>query len=272
MRPCPNVVDCPGTDSPFRNFSSEGPDGLDFLANNWQSILGGTPPLLQSWTSSECGSTYVSMVSQSDADLQALLLALNCLGVGTFYNTEQTACSTCPDGEQYCFSVQAGTFLGENQAAANQLAFNFAQTQANQRLICLGTVPNCLCVGQAYSATLSSPAATDWMLYNGSLPSGLTLTANGTTATISGIPTVPGISTFSVRASTGTGGFVNKTFTFTVLQVATMSLPPYSSGVPYSFQLTAVGGSGNYQWIIQSGSLPSGLTMSASGLITGTPT
>ena len=45
---------------------------------------------------------------------------------------------------------------------------------------------------------------------------------------------------------------------------------PYEQ-VPSSSQLTAVGGTPPYSWSVVSGSLPSGLSMSTSGVITGTP-
>jgi hypothetical protein len=48
-------------------------------------------------------------------------------------------------------------------------------------------------------------------------------------------------------------------------------LPNIVVGTPYSFQLPATGGSGSYTWS-QFGDLPDGLTLSGSGLISGTPT
>ena len=47
--------------------------------------------------------------------------------------------------------------------------------------------------------------------------------------------------------------------------------PTLVVGDPYSLQLPAVGGSGDYSWSA-SGALPDGLTMTDAGLISGTPT
>lgn len=45
-----------------------------------------------------------------------------------------------------------------------------------------------------------------------------------------------------------------------------------TAGIPYSLQLKAWGGSGNYRWIIESGLLPNGLILNPNtGLISGTP-
>ncbi|HUB75604.1 MAG TPA: Ig domain-containing protein, partial [Solirubrobacteraceae bacterium] len=57
------------------------------------------------------------------------------------------------------------------------------------------------------------------------------------------------------------------------LALATASLPPASAGSPYSAQLSATGGSGDYAWSIATGTLPAGLTLNATtGAISGTPT
>lgn len=57
-----------------------------------------------------------------------------------------------------------------------------------------------------------------------------------------------------------------------VLNISTTSLPPAVEGQAYSAQLSATGGSGTYVWSLASGSsLPAGLSLSASGLISGTP-
>ena len=46
-----------------------------------------------------------------------------------------------------------------------------------------------------------------------------------------------------------------------------------SIGVTYNLQLLAIGGAGGpYRWALASGSLPSGLTLTSSGLLWGTPT
>jgi hypothetical protein len=56
------------------------------------------------------------------------------------------------------------------------------------------------------------------------------------------------------------------------LAVATGALPDGEVATPYSAQLAATGGRTFYRWTIQSGALPSGLTMNDSGEITGVPT
>jgi len=67
--------------------------------------------------------------------------------------------------------------------------------------------------------------------------------------------------------STGPGG------TPATLTITTTSLPNGTSGAVYSANLTAAGGTAPYAWTLAAGSaLPTGLTMTPDGAISGTPT
>ncbi len=90
--------------------------------------------------------------------------------------------------------------------------------------------------------------------------------------------TVPG--TYDVKAqarcaATLTESAWSDAITVTIvdpLQVTTASLPDGQASVAYSQTLTASGGATPYTWAITSGSLPAGLSLSSSGVISGTPT
>ena len=56
------------------------------------------------------------------------------------------------------------------------------------------------------------------------------------------------------------------------LSILTMSLPNGVTGAPYSRQLGRSGGFALFAWSMSSGALPPGLTLSAAGLISGSPT
>jgi len=54
--------------------------------------------------------------------------------------------------------------------------------------------------------------------------------------------------------------------------ISTTTLPAATIGAAYSQTLTATGGTTPYTWSVTSGTLASGLTLSTSGVISGTPT
>src|SRR5690348_12366044 len=57
----------------------------------------------------------------------------------------------------------------------------------------------------------------------------------------------------------------------TALSITTMSLPAAATSTDYTSSLGATGGLTPYTWSIVSGSLPQGLSLSDSGVISGTP-
>ena len=66
--------------------------------------------------------------------------------------------------------------------------------------------------------------------------------------------------------------FIAGTAAAACLEILDEFIPPGTVSTPYSHQMSVYGGTGPYTWSIYSGSLPSGLSMSSSGLISGTPT
>ncbi len=130
-------------------------------------------------------------------------------------------------------------------------------------------------VGVAYSATLAATGGAPpytWSLTAGALPAGLSLAGS----TISGTPTTPGTSNFTVQASDGSqSGTQPLSITIaaagSTLTVTTTSMPSGTVGVSYSGTLAATGGAPPYTWSLASGTLPAGLSLSGS-TISGTPT
>ena len=57
-----------------------------------------------------------------------------------------------------------------------------------------------------------------------------------------------------------------------LLSIVTSTLPDGNVGTPYSVFLVREGGAGPYQWDVVSGSLPSGISLSSDGELSGTPT
>jgi hypothetical protein len=56
-----------------------------------------------------------------------------------------------------------------------------------------------------------------------------------------------------------------------LISITTTSLPSGEIGAAYSFKLSGSGGTGTYVWTLSTGALPTGLTLSSRGVISGTP-
>ena len=128
--------------------------------------------------------------------------------------------------------------------------------------------------GTPYEQLLSASGGTGaytWTVTAGSLPRGLTLEEAGR---ISGTPTSAGVSTVTLEVRSG-GREARREFELAVadpLVVTTETLPPGIPGEGYAQDLAAAGGTGTYLWSLASGELPDGLSLDASGSISGTPT
>ncbi len=131
----------------------------------------------------------------------------------------------------------------------------------------------------SYSASLAASGGLGvdtWSVSSGSLPTGLTL--NAATGLISGTPTTAGSFSFTIRVTDSSSPIpliAQQSFTILIAQplaFAFTSLPDAVVGKPYSFALTATGGTSPDTWSISSGALPAGLSLSPSGIISGTPT
>jgi hypothetical protein len=132
--------------------------------------------------------------------------------------------------------------------------------------------------GVIYSTTLTSFGGNTpltWALTSGSLPPGLAL--DGVAGTISGTPTATGLFSFSVSltdASTPTPSVAVRLLSINIaapLTITTATLAPAKFGAAYSQTLTATGGTAPLVWSLPSGSaLPGGLSLSSSGVISGT--
>jgi len=122
----------------------------------------------------------------------------------------------------------------------------------------------------SFNVTATGTPAPTFAVTSGSLPTGITLTSGGL---LSGTPTVTGLFSFVITA-TGYGTPATQTFNLLCVQPPTItnaSSTTFVDGSPGSFAFTATGYPTS-SWSITSGSLPSGVTLSSSGLLSGTPT
>jgi len=134
-------------------------------------------------------------------------------------------------------------------------------------------------VGQSYSQTIQATGGSGSYIFSvtsGNLPSGLSLSSDGV---LSGTPTQAGTFTFTIKVtdSSNPAKTATKEFTITVNEqtqpftITTEGLPDGIVGTEYNATLSASGGTTPYTWSLISGSLPTGLTLSNAGVISGTP-
>jgi len=162
------------------------------------------------------------------------------------------------------FTVQATNNLGNNTKALSIIINGVAP------VITTTTLPNGV-TGTTYNQTLAATgtATITWSVISGNLPNGLNLSGAGV---ISGTSTAAGIFNFTVQA-TNSAGNDTKALSITVLEpptITTTTLPGGVTGTAYSAQLAATGTT-PITWSLESGNLPTGFTLSTTGLISGTP-
>ena len=284
--PCPQFSECIDLSNPLTNYSAEAPDNLTYLGFNWPWVdpnnpVGNGAPT--SYSAEGCQKLCESSISQADADLCAARQAFICSRTGgpgndettpTFFFSNLQQCSiSCPDGSVFSFRAFPGAFVDVSQAAADEKAAEYACNGAAFYLMCLSSIPGA-CINQAYAAVITSTHTPNppytFSIIAGSLPPGLAFTQGPNNATITGTPTVAGNYSFTVQVMDLSGNTMQRTYTLGVVHI-TNSPTTANVGSPYSFQFNVTGGTAPYTFDLE-GALPAGLTMSSSGLITGTPT
>jgi hypothetical protein len=136
-------------------------------------------------------------------------------------------------------------------------------------------------LGFTASVTGSSNTAVTWTVNgvaNGNSTYG-TITGSGLSVTYNAPSSVPSPATFNITATSAADTTKSASVSMTItsagggsVTVTQTSLPSGTVGVAYTTTtLTATGGTSPYTWSITAGSLPLGLTLSAGGVISGTP-
>jgi hypothetical protein len=114
-----------------------------------------------------------------------------------------------------------------------------------------------------------------WTVTSGSFPTGMSMNSSGV---LSGTPSASGTFTVGITATDScspTNSTNTRTFILNIIPaltiVTTSPLQAGTEGVAYSATVNAVGGTPPYAWTLPAGTLPSGLSLSSGGVISGTP-
>jgi hypothetical protein len=194
-------------------------------------------------------------------------------GSYTFYITVSYTCGTGGKGpgvfsdQQFTINVNPGTAAAPPAPLVNVSTASLPDANVNQAYTSPGL-------------TATGATVTSWTLAGGTLPTGLTLGANGV---ISGTPTQSGLFTFTVQANASGANGTKQLTLFVLAPLAIQTLadktPPATGltakrlvGAALATGVKAVGGRPPYTFTAE-GTLPPGLTLdSATGKITGAGT
>ena len=144
------------------------------------------------------------------------------------------------------------------------------------------TLPNGI-VGVGYSQTITGNGGTapyTFGVTSGALPAGLTLTSAGV---LSGTPTTVGTTSVTIRGTDANGCFAEVVYTMIELPAevppclvpiafAPATFGPITAGVFFSQAFIGSLGTPAYVFTVVSGALPTGMTLSPAGVLSGTPT
>jgi Putative Ig domain len=200
------------------------------------------------------------------------------LPAGLTLNSNGTLSGTATATGSFTFTLQAG----DSSSPSQTLTLSVAIKSAPLLVISTGAgaLPDAI-VGKNYSVSLQSTGGTSpftWTLKDGQLPAGLTLSSAGI---LSGTPTTAAATptSFTLQVQDSGSPAQSKSISLTLRVTAALvittpvgALPDAVANTPYSVTLNATGGFAPFSWTLTNGTLPSGLSLSSAGTISGTPT
>jgi uncharacterized protein (TIGR03437 family) len=204
--------------------------------------------------------------------VSASLSASGGTGSYTFSASGQPSGVTLASGSLSGSPTQAGIF----NTTVTVTDSNQKSASASITIYVLGvtttTLPNGT-AGQLYAVSIGAAGGTGTVTFSATgLPAGLSL---GNSGNLSG--TVKTAGTYPIGVTVSSGGLsATTTLNLTIaiaapLSISSAALPSGTVGVPYSQALGATGGLQPYSWsLITAGTLPQGLSLSASGIVSGT--
>jgi Putative Ig domain/Abnormal spindle-like microcephaly-assoc'd, ASPM-SPD-2-Hydin/Immunoglobulin domain len=213
---------------------------------NGTAIAGATSSsyITPATTSSDSGSSFVVAVSNSAASVTSNTAMLTVRAAVPTVNFSPTSLTF---GDQTVGASSSAQFVTFTNTGTVTFTFGTVSITGDFSSAGQGTCSNSLAAGASCTMSVKfTPTAT------GTRTGTLTVNDNASSA-----PQVVALAGTGVPAP---------------LTIATTSVPGGTVGQAYSTQLNATGGTSPYTWSVSSGSLSTGLSLSAAGVISGTPT
>lgn len=243
------------------------------------------------------GSCTVTATAASPPSVTAVFVQQHTLSIGTVGDgniTSDIGGLSCGTGTACTAAIDAGTVVTLTATPASGFKFvgwstgcatttPTCEITVNSAVFVVGvffftlnpdSLPNAT-VGVPYSQTFTSNgglAPPFSYATSGPLPAGLTLSGDGV---LSGTPTALGTSQFTITALAGTwsgSGDYSLTVGCPAISVSPAALPAPVIGNAYAQTVTQSGGIGAVTFSLSGGALPAGVTLDASGSLSGTPT
>ena len=207
----------------------------------------------------------------------AWTLASGQLPAGLTLNSDGTLTGTPTATGSFTFTVQAGD--GSSPAQTITLSVAIGSKSLLVVNTASGALPDAF-VGKAYSFGLQTTGGTspyNWTVTSGQLPAGLTLSTAGV---VNGTPTTASATPIAITVQVRDSGTPAQSKSLAlsirvtaalVITTAAGALPDGVANTPYAVTLQSAGGLAPQTWSLTSGTLPTGLGLSSTGTISGTP-
>jgi len=288
-RLCPiTITPCPGTEEAVLNLSSEAPDPMIFTGIGFTNYNPYQPPALGTngqFIQQGCYGLATSALSQIDADALAAYDAAVCQRAQSGLPGIVAGGTSVPGGAGSTAAGAGGgpSHVGSRGGGGGGGSGRYEPTAppsgGGQAQYSIAPLYPFMCAGVAptnvptYKVVGANAALYQWT-FTGNPPPSLSLVPSGNnSAQLSGIPSSPGNFTYTVTATMSVGGVpvtVSTQDTVQILGITNALNETHTYDDQISYQYNAAGGQSPYAYALAQGEvLPNGLSLSASGLLSG---